>query len=260
MTPAQEKRLIQERQRKRFLASRAVTRHYSSQLVSIAQQVDMLVRGYTPDGKLSDHSELERLLENYSILIEPWAQSVSSRMIARAGRKNEDAFRQLGRDIGRSLQREIATAPTGLIMRDLLAENVGLITSLPLEAAQRIHKLTTEAITTGTRADYIASQILKSGEVTASRARTIARTEISRTYASLTEARAVHAGSEGYIWHTVEDDDVRYKPPEQDVEGSHRLLNNKFIRWSEPPVADKSGIRAHAGCIFNCRCWLEPVF
>nr|WP_246374794.1 phage minor head protein [Pseudochelatococcus contaminans] len=129
-----------------------------------------------------------------------------------------------------------------------MAEQVRLITSLPSEAAQRVHDLTIEGITQGTRASEIAKKIMEAGDVTASRANMIARTEVSRTATLLTQARAEYVGSDGYIWRTSGDSDVR---------PSHKAMNGKFVRWSELPELD--GMVGHAGALPNCRCYPEPV-
>jgi SPP1 gp7 family putative phage head morphogenesis protein len=133
-------------------------------------------------------------------------------------------------------------------MRQSLAEQVRLITSLPREAAARVHKLTTEALVTGSRAAEIAREILNTGEVTESRAKLIARTEVSRTATALTQARAQHVGSEGYIWRTSRDGAVRR---------SHKAMEGRIVRWNEPPELD--GMVGHAGEFPNCRCFVEPI-
>lgn len=92
--------------------------------------------------------------------------------------------------------------------------------------------------------------ILASGEVSKSHATLIARTETARVSSLLTQARAEHIGSEGYIWRTAHDADVREL---------HVELEGKFIYWNAPPVAGSSGERAHAGQIYNCRCWAEVI-
>lgn len=76
----------------------------------------------------------------------------------------------------------------------------------------------------------------------------IARTEVARTSSVLTQARAEHAGSTGYIWRTARDGDVR---------PSHKAMNGRFVRWGEPPTLDN--LRGHAGCLPNCRCYADPV-
>ena len=100
------------------------------------------------------------------------------------------------------------------------------------------------------RPSAVAEAIYATGHVTKGRANLIARTEVARTSSKLVEARARHVGSDGYIWRTAGDADVRRE---------HRVLNGKYFRWGDPPVAGSAGERAHAGQIYNCRCVPEPV-
>ncbi|MFX5937705.1 phage head morphogenesis protein, partial [Acinetobacter baumannii] len=81
------------------------------------------------------------------------------------------------------------------VLQELLAEQVDLITSIPREAGQRVHELTLKGLEDSTRASEIAKEIMRSGEVAKSRAMLIARTEVSRTATSLTQARAQFVGS-----------------------------------------------------------------
>lgn len=149
-----------------------------------------------------------------------------------------------------ALRREVRQAPTGELMRALLAEQVGLITSIPREAASRVQELAIRAVEAGERPGSIVEEILRTGEVAESRAKLIARTEVARASSKLTESRARYIGSEGYIWRTAGDRDVR---------PLHRALNGRYFDWDSPPVAGSSGERAHAGQIYNCRCVPEPV-
>lgn len=142
-----------------------------------------------------------------------------------------------------------ATAPTGDALKTLLGEQVNLITSLPTDAARRVHELTMKAIVEGTRPDLLASEILRTGDVTKARATLIARTETARTASVLTQVRAQAVGSTGYIWRTSRD--ARVRP-------WHKKLEGQFVEWDNPPECDP-GHRAHAGQIFNCRCWAEPI-
>jgi SPP1 gp7 family putative phage head morphogenesis protein len=150
--------------------------------------------------------------------------------------------------MSRALKDEIRTAPTGEALRRLLDEQVHLITSLPLDAAERVHEIATKQLYSGDRADVLAKQILRSGDVSKSRANLIARTEVARAASGLVQARATHVGSEGYVWRTANDRDVRK---------SHKGMSGKFVRWDSPPVLDK--MRGHAGQFPNCRCYPEPV-
>ena len=171
-------------------------------------------------------------------------------MIAEVEQRDTKAWFEASREMGKALGREIRNAPTGAIMRERLAEQVTLIKSLPLDAAQRVHKLTTEGMLDGTRASEIAAMIMRSGHVSKSRATLIGRTEVARTAAALTQARATYVGVTHYEWLSVGDSDVR---------PLHRELNGKIFRYDDPPVSDPSGVRSGPGEIWNCRCVGLPV-
>jgi len=196
-------------------------------------------------------STIENILRKYADALGPWAEATARRMLEEVSQQDFKSWQRITSTIGKDLQREILTAPTGEVMKNLLAEQVGLIKSIPLSAANRVHDLTLKGIEDSTRAKQIAVEILRSNEVAASRAMLIARTEVSRTAGALTQARAQFVGSDGYIWRTSRDGDVRR---------DHRELNGKFFRWDDPPIADKkAGRKSHLGCIYNCRCWAEVV-
>lgn len=170
-------------------------------------------------------------------------------MLEDVNHRDRQAWQELAAEMSRELRREIREAPTGEVMRGLLDEQVSLIKSLPLDAAKRVHELTIKGLEDSTRASEIAKEIAASGQVTASRANLIARTEVARSASVLTQARAQNVGSEGYIWRTSGDSDVRH---------SHKQMNGKFVRWDSPPTLS-DGTTTHAGQIYNCRCYPEPV-
>ncbi len=211
--------------------------------------MDSIISGLSLTGEPQDSDALVKALESYGQLLEPWAHAVGSRMLADVDRRDRAMWQEHAEVMGLALRRELREAPTGAVMRDLLADQVRLITSLPTYAAQRVHEITAEAITTGERPASVAAKVRKLGAVTEARAQLIARTEVARTASKLTEARATFAGSEGYIWRTVEDSDVRH---------SHAEMEGKYVRWSTPPTLS-DGTTTHAGQIYNCRCYAEAV-
>lgn len=208
----------------------------------------MIVRGLTPASGVPDPAVVERALRSYSELLRPWGKVVGARMLADVQRRDWSVWKSLASDMSEAMREEIARAPTGEALRRLLDEQVTLITSIPLRAAERAHKLALEAVTSGARYDTIVEQIRRTGHVTRSRAELIARTEVARAASGLVQARATHVGSEGYIWRTAEDHDVRR---------SHKKMAGRFVRWDRPPVTD--GMHGHAGQLPNCRCYPEPV-
>lgn len=188
-------------------------------------------------------------MRNYAKLLEPWAESVSKTMLAEVAARDKAMWKARGKELSRRIAVELEKAPVGAAMRKLQEDQVKLITSLPLEAAERVHTLAQEALVSSARAKEISQQILATGDVTESRAMLIARTEVARASSNFVQARSEHAGSLGYIWRTSEDADVRE---------SHSKMEGVYVRWSSPPTLDK--MTGHAGTLPNCRCFAEPVF
>lgn len=236
--------------RERFRKAHRAEVKFGRQLRMVAKQVGNIVKTLAPAGDVSNLPQLNQALAKYADMLRPWAKAVAESMVAEVGQRDGLAWAELGRDLGRSLRTEIKHAPTGASMRQIMAEAEDLITSLPLKAAQRVHELAIEGMSSSTRARETAKEIERTGQVTASRAMLIARTETTRAATAMVHARAKFIGSEGYIWRTAGDSDVRKL---------HKKLEGKFVRWDEPPVAGEHGERAHAGAIYNCRCYPEPV-
>jgi SPP1 gp7 family putative phage head morphogenesis protein len=101
----------------------------------------------------------------------------------------------------------------------------------------------------GMRPEAIETRIKNEGDITESRARLIARTEVARSNSILVQARAESLGSKAYIWQTAEDARVRE---------SHMEMNGKVCYWDNPPMLS-DGTQTHPGQIFNCRCIALPL-
>lgn len=223
-----------------FRASRRAELDYARRLRRVADRVAELVRS------TDNLAELETLLRRYADTIEPWARSVARRMIADVDKRNERTWVELSREMSRSLREEIRRAPTGHAYATLMQQQVELIKSLPIEAAQKVHELAAESLLTGARPDEIAGRI---EGVTLSRANTIARTEVGRASTTLVQVRAQAVGSTEYVWRTARDSNVRL---------SHRAMEGKVVRWDSPPTIDN--MTGHAGALVNCRCFPQVLF
>lgn len=220
---------------------------YGVKLRKIAKHVGEIIRAFPP-GDPRSLPEINRVLNGYAEILEPWANSLAAGMLADVKYRDDKMWASVTSEMGEAMRAELMTAPMQETMKRLQREQVTLITSLPREASERVHKLTMEGLVTGARADEIKKMIMRSGEVTESRATLIARTEVGRASTELGKARAQHVGSDGYIWRTARDMDVRQ---------SHKKMEGKFVRWNNPPTLD--GLTGHAGCVPNCRCYPEPV-
>lgn len=228
--------------------SSATRRQYETQLRKVGREVGRIIDGHeirTPDDALRAQESLQK----YADLLAPWARKTAVDMLQHADNQDMRSWAAASREIGINLRAEIQGAATGIVFRELLDLEVGLIKSIPLDAGKRVHKLAIEAMINGERSGDIAREIAHSGEVSLSHATLIAVTETSRASTKLTEARALNIGSDGYIWRTSRDGRVRK---------THKLLEGKFFPWASPPECDP-GVHAHPGCIWRCRCWPEVM-
>lgn len=187
-------------------------------------------------------------LDRYAGLIEPWCEGVSKRLISTLEIADDAVWRERSWQISAGL-RDLMDGSQGQVTRSIIEEQVKLFKSLPLEAADRvydIHNQAIEAVVSGKRSSALKDEIMRTGQVTEARARTIARTEVGRASTAITQARSTSIGSRGYIWRTSEDGDVRH---------SHAQMNGQYVEWANPPTLD--GMTGHAGQFPNCRCYCE---
>ena len=236
--------------RRRWAAIRHVEFFYKKALTKVASTVGQFVGDLWRSGR---RNQIQETLNQYSVILEPWAESAANKMIYDIAAGDLKAWMHFAGKKARAIGEDLKNAPLiNTTVQELRQRQVELIKSIPLDAAQRVQNLAFESVTaTGERWDVIAKQIANSENVTIGRAKLIARTETQRSLAIIQEVRAKHIGSDGYIWHTQRDRKVRE---------DHRELEGQYVKWSDPPVADKrANIRAHAGCIYNCRCYAVPI-
>jgi SPP1 gp7 family putative phage head morphogenesis protein len=228
---------------------RRAERHYGVQLRKIAREVGRIIDAYPP-GDPAAEPLIRQILRRYAEILTPWARTTAKSMLVDVSRRDEKVWQKLTENMGAAMRLELRGTRMEPVLAQLEAEQVELIRSIPLDAAQRVHKLTIEGLSDATRASEIAAEIRRSTHVSESKANLIARTEVGRAAASITQARAVHVESDGYIWRTAGDSAVRDR---------HRKLAGKFFKWDEPPVTGENGERSLPGAIYNCRCYPEVV-
>lgn len=125
-------------------------------------------------------------------------------------------------------------------------ENAGLISSLEDDAVAQVEKFTLRGLRAGDRHEDIAQQIAERLDVSESKAKFLARDQVGKLNASLTQHRQTAVGVDEYFWRTSGDDRVR---------ATHAAHEGKKYRWDDPP--EDTG---HPGEDYNCRCTAEPDF
>lgn len=170
------------------------------------------------------------------------------RMAAKKATKNPYLYRLLMREINQGLKSDIEVQ---------IEENANLIKTLPTDVAKKVTKDISDMALKGMRASEIANVIREQTDKhSRASAKLIARTEVSKTTTALTKARCDNLDLRWYVWRTMEDGDR--------VRKSHRIMEGVLVNWNEPPspealAGEKSVGYYHAGNIWNCRCYPEPL-
>lgn len=144
--------------------------------------------------------------------------------------------------------------------------NFELIRSLTDAYIQKVNDLVTEGVRNGTRWEDLAPEIkAMESRLSASRARLIARDQVSKLNGELARRRQMDAGVEEYTWSTSGDERVRGNPLGRFPKSvpSHYLMDGKICRWDDPKVY-KLGeewvprtakmSQAHPSQDIQCRC------
>lgn len=170
------------------------------------------------------------------------------RMAAKKATKNPSLYRMLMSEINQGLKSDIEMQ---------IEENASLIKTLPTDVAKKVTKDISDMALKGMRASEIAKVIREQTDKhSRASAKLIARTEVSKTTTALTKARCDNLDLHWYVWRTMEDGDR--------VRKSHRIMEGVLVNWNEPPspealAGEKSVGNYHAGNIWNCRCYTEPL-
>lgn len=136
--------------------------------------------------------------------------------------------------------------------RQWVVENVDLIKTIEKNTLKRMYNIISGGQYAGRQTAEIAKQIQAAYDVSKGRARFIARDQMAKLNAKITQQQQADAGVTEYVWRTVGDGRVRE---------SHKHLNGKQFKYSDPPVVDpKTGRRANPGEDYQCRCVALPVF
>ena len=161
-----------------------------------------------------------------------------------------------GRMIRTALQRELSSPRVAKNYEGIIARNAQLIRSMPLTLADRVAHKVAQGYEQGLRPEALLQDVLHEyPHMTLAHARLIARTETSKASTALTQVRAAEAGLEWYVWRTSEDARVR---------SAHAHMDGVLISWSDAPAPEEligkpSEGHYHAGNIYNCRCYPEPL-
>ncbi len=105
----------------------------------------------------------------------------------------------------------------------------------------------------GLRYDGMIKEIQRSYDVSANKAKFLARQETSLLMTSFKYERYQEAAINQYKWRCV------VGTPRHPVRPMHKKLDGKIFSFDNPPVTSPNGDRNNPGRDFNCRCVAVPI-
>lgn len=139
----------------------------------------------------------------------------------------------------------------------IIAENVGLIKSIPSQYLDEVQGAVMRSITTGNGLQDLVPFLARHKEITLTRARLIAKDQTSKAYSAINRNRLMALGLDEYEWrHSAGGHEPR--PLHQHV------LNGTIQKFSDPPVIQEAKgkqpeIRGYPGQLIHCRCFAVPI-
>jgi SPP1 gp7 family putative phage head morphogenesis protein len=130
---------------------------------------------------------------------------------------------------------------TDMVVRNRIRAGLGLVKKLDRFTVNKITEVILKGIKSGDGIDI--EGMFKARGVTERRARFIARDQMGKLFANLSQARQEDIGVTKYRWSTARDSRVRSR---------HAAREGKTYYWKRPPAGGPPGFD------INCRCVAEP--
>jgi SPP1 gp7 family putative phage head morphogenesis protein len=123
--------------------------------------------------------------------------------------------------------------------------NVALIKTIPRQYLDQVENAIYTGLRTGADGHSLKRMVMEINGQNYNRAKLIARDQLQKFNAALSQSRQQSIGVEGYVWRTSGDERVR-KPEHSGKDGVR-------FNWNAPPPDT-----GHPGEDINCRCTAEP--
>lgn len=194
--------------------------------------------------------EFERISERWQTRFDDMAPKVAETFVKNLFRSTDSAMRQALREAGWSIQFTLTPA-----MRDAfeasLAENVGLIKSIPAQYLQEVEGIVMRNYAAGRDLKSMAADIRGRYHVAADRAVLIARDQANKGSAIVQRARQLELGIKQSIW--------MHSHAGKEPRRSHVAMNGKIYEVDKGMYDPDVKAFIFPGQLINCRCTSRSV-
>lgn len=212
--------------------------------------------GITTDADISSQARIltNDLKNRFQQLFNRKSKGLADQMIGQANKASAVATQMSLKEMsaGLTISKTAIDKSMKTIIKASVAENVGLIRSIPEQYFTQVQGAVMRSITTGNGLQDLVPAIQKYDGITHRRAQLIAQDQTRKVYSNLNFERMAKVGVKKFEWvHSGGGAEPR---------PLHLELNGQIFSMDKLPVIDeKSGETGIPGQLINCRCVARPV-
>lgn len=197
---------------------------------------------------------MNAIMKKFNGLFDVKAKPLAERFTKQSDKASSAAVHSTLKDLSGGLSLPVAKldAAARQILKATVAENVGLIKTIPQKYLGQVQGAVMRSITSGQGLKTLMPQVEKYKGITYKRARFISMDQTRKAMNNLSRGRLEKAGLKTFEWlHTGGSSEPRKL---------HIDLSGKVFAFDKPPVIDKkTGERGFPGQLPGCRCRMKAV-
>ncbi len=191
---------------------------------------------------------LKDLSKRWISRFEESAPKIAEKYLRRSFKATDSAFRQALKDAGWSVDFKMTPAVRDAFNASL-AENVGLIRSIPEQYLTQVEGIVMRSYAAGRDLESMVDELRGRYPITKRRAELIARDQCNKANAVVNRARQLELGITEAIW--------MHSHAGKEPRASHVAANGKRYKIAEGCLID--GKHIQPGEEINCRCTSRPI-
>lgn len=238
-------------------ALRKLTRQMIDEVEREVEALFTSSAGVTTDASNSSQSRvlMNALQSRFSRMFERAASGLAEGMIGQVAKASASSLGRSLRDLsgGVAIKTDVLTSgPVAEVVKASVAENVGLIKSIPAQYLDDVRGAVMRSITTGNGLADLQPYLVQQRGVAERRAKNIALDQTRKAYQSINAERMKAAGIKKFEWV--------HSGGGQKPRPLHVEMDGNIYSYDDLPVIDeRTGERGIPGQAVNCRCTARPV-
>lgn len=225
------------------------------------REIIKLMRSQTADAYFAEDADIgsqariltNALMDKFNGLFDGVAKMAAKRMAKQTEEASQSSLHGSLKDLsgGLSIKTDVLRGQMQPVITASIAENVGLIKSIPVEYMPRVRTAVMKSIMSGGLQTLVPA-LKKSGQITQRHAELMAMDQTRKLYSAINVHRMKALGIKQFQWH--------HSASSQQPRKDHIEMDGKIYSFDSPPVIDrKTGERGFPGQAINCRCFMSPV-